>query len=72
MRFFFSKLFVTGFSSGAAFNSSGNTPTSIVDQSWETIDPTPDVRAMFLSFNDKYFWGKLAGCEVKWSPRMTS
>lgn len=46
-------------------------PLSIVDDSWETLDPNPDVRAMFLGFNDMFFWGKLSGVEVKWSPRMT-
>ncbi|XP_072299843.1 DNA-dependent metalloprotease SPRTN [Eucyclogobius newberryi] len=46
-------------------------PLSIVDQTWETLDPNPDVRSMFLEFNDTFFWGKLSGVEVKWSPRMT-
>lgn len=46
-------------------------PLSIVDESWEMLDPNPDVRAMFLEFNDTFFWGKLSGVEVKWSPRMT-
>ncbi|XP_023285764.1 sprT-like domain-containing protein Spartan isoform X2 [Seriola lalandi dorsalis] len=46
-------------------------PLSIVDESWEILDPSPDVRAMFLEFNDMFFWGKLSGVEVKWSPRMT-
>lgn len=46
-------------------------PLSVVDTSWETLDPTPDVRAIFLEFNDMFFWGKLSGVEVKWSPRMT-
>ncbi|KAJ8270701.1 hypothetical protein GJAV_G00118250 [Gymnothorax javanicus] len=46
-------------------------PMSIVDESWEMLDPSPDVRAMFLQFNDMFFWGKLCGVEVKWSPRMT-
>lgn len=46
-------------------------PLSVVDETWETLDPNPDVRAMFLQFNDKFFWGKLSGVEVKWSPRMT-
>lgn len=45
--------------------------SSIVDECWETIDPTPNIRQLFLEFNDTYFEGKLAGCEVKWSPRMT-
>uniref|UniRef100_A0A8C7QIK1 DNA-dependent metalloprotease SPRTN n=1 Tax=Oncorhynchus mykiss TaxID=8022 RepID=A0A8C7QIK1_ONCMY len=35
-------------------------PMSIVDESWETLDPSPDVRAMFLEFNDTFFWGKLS------------
>uniref|UniRef100_A0A1A8C865 DNA-dependent metalloprotease SPRTN n=2 Tax=Nothobranchius kadleci TaxID=1051664 RepID=A0A1A8C865_NOTKA len=46
-------------------------PLSIVDESWEMLDPNPDVRAMFLEFNSLFFWGKLSGVEVKWSPRMT-
>ncbi|XP_053499479.1 DNA-dependent metalloprotease SPRTN [Ictalurus furcatus] len=46
-------------------------PLSIVDESWEMLDPNPDVRAMFLQFNDLFFWGKLSGVEVRWSPRMT-
>lgn len=46
-------------------------PLSIVDASWEMLDPSPDVRAMFLEFNAMFFWGKLSGVEVKWSPRMT-
>uniref|UniRef100_A0AAX7TF85 DNA-dependent metalloprotease SPRTN n=1 Tax=Astatotilapia calliptera TaxID=8154 RepID=A0AAX7TF85_ASTCA len=46
-------------------------PMSIVDESWEMLDPNPDVRVMFLEFNDMFFWGKLSGVEVKWSSRMT-
>ncbi|XP_051954564.1 DNA-dependent metalloprotease SPRTN [Xyrauchen texanus] len=46
-------------------------PMSVVDGSWEMLDPNPDVRAMFLQFNDMFFWGKLSGVEVKWSARMT-
>ena len=38
---------------------------------WEDIDPTPDLHALFLEYNERFFWGRLAGCEVKWSPRMT-
>lgn len=50
---------------------SGIKPIGIVDQRWELIDPIPDVRALFLQFNDQFFWGRLAGVEVRWSPRMT-
>ena len=46
-------------------------PTSIVDPSWELIDPIPDIRQLFLQFNDEYFDGILASVEVRWSPRMT-
>uniref|UniRef100_H3B9W6 DNA-dependent metalloprotease SPRTN n=1 Tax=Latimeria chalumnae TaxID=7897 RepID=H3B9W6_LATCH len=46
-------------------------PLSIVDEAWEFLDPNPDVRALFLEFNSVFFWGKLAGVEVRWSPRMT-
>lgn len=44
---------------------------SIVDESWETIDPNPNIRELFLQFNEDFFWGRLSGIEVKWSPRMT-
>ena len=44
---------------------------SLVDHYWEMTDPNPDVRALFLQFNDRFFWGRLAGIEVRWSPRMT-
>ena len=46
-------------------------PVSVVDESWELIDPIPDIRQLFLQFNDAYFKGILTSVEVKWSPRMT-
>ncbi|XP_004712229.1 DNA-dependent metalloprotease SPRTN isoform X1 [Echinops telfairi] len=46
-------------------------PLSLVDPSWELVDPTPDVRALFVQFNDQFFWGQLEAVEVKWSMRMT-
>lgn len=46
-------------------------PTSLVDDAWEMIDPVPDIRQLFLQFNDEYFDGLLGGVEVRWSPRMT-
>lgn len=48
-----------------------NKDISVVDPSWETIDPNPDIHAMFVAFNKRFFWGKLGMVEVKWSPRMT-
>uniref|UniRef100_A0A8D0H8P4 DNA-dependent metalloprotease SPRTN n=1 Tax=Sphenodon punctatus TaxID=8508 RepID=A0A8D0H8P4_SPHPU len=44
---------------------------SVVDETWELLDPIPDVRALFLQFNETLFWGRLAAVEVAWSPRMT-
>lgn len=46
-------------------------PLSVVDASWELVDPTPDLPALFLQFNDQFFQGKLEAVEVKWSKRMT-
>jgi len=51
-------------------NKTGN-HRSLVDPSWETIDPTPDIHALFLQFNQTFFWRKLDAVEVLWSPRMT-
>ncbi|XP_064623736.1 DNA-dependent metalloprotease SPRTN-like [Lineus longissimus] len=50
---------------------SPGSPKSIVDKEWELLDPNPDIRALFLQFNEMYFWSRLTGIEVKWSPRMT-
>jgi len=52
-------------------NAHSNEPKSLVDPYWEVTDPNPDIRALFLQFNDRFFWGRLSGIEVKWSPRMT-
>ncbi|KAG8516631.1 SprT-like domain-containing protein Spartan [Galemys pyrenaicus] len=46
-------------------------PLSLVDASWELVDPTPDLQALFMQFNDRFFWGQLEAVEVKWSVRMT-
>lgn len=52
-------------------SASSSAPVSVVDESWELIDPIPDIRQLFLQFNDVYFKGLLGSVEVKWSPRMT-
>ncbi|GFS00588.1 sprT-like domain-containing protein Spartan [Elysia marginata] len=44
---------------------------SPVDPSLEVTDPNPDIRELFLQFNAQFFWSRLSGIEVKWSPRMT-
>ncbi|XP_008568080.1 PREDICTED: sprT-like domain-containing protein Spartan isoform X1 [Galeopterus variegatus] len=46
-------------------------PPSLVDASWELVDPTPDLQALFVQFDDRFFWGQLGAVEVKWSARMT-
>ncbi|XP_036363750.1 sprT-like domain-containing protein Spartan isoform X4 [Octopus sinensis] len=45
---------------------------SLVDPSWEYIDPTPDIFAMFQEFDRTFFGGTLSRVELKWSKRMTS
>lgn len=37
----------------------------------ELADPTPDVHAMFLDFNARFFHGRLDCVELRWSKRMT-
>ena len=32
---------------------------SVVSNEWETIDPTPDLHALFIEFNQTFFWGRL-------------
>lgn len=44
---------------------------SIVNHSWETLDPNPDIHGLFLAFNRQYFWGALDTVIVQWSKRMT-
>ncbi|KAH9507290.1 hypothetical protein Btru_056844 [Bulinus truncatus] len=44
---------------------------SPVDPSLELSDPNPNILTLFLQFNEQFFWGRLSGIEVKWSPRMT-
>lgn len=56
---------------GGPLSSTPGAPLSLADESWEVMDPNPDIRALFLQYNDRFFWGRLAGIEVKWSPRMT-
>ncbi|XP_051024506.1 DNA-dependent metalloprotease SPRTN [Acomys russatus] len=54
-----------------ALRAAAREPVSLVDASWELVDPTPDLQALFLQFNDRFFWGQLEAVEVKWSVRMT-
>lgn len=49
-----------------------NTTKSLVDPSWEIIDPTPDIHVLFVAFNERFFWNKLLTVCVSFSKRMTS
>jgi len=44
---------------------------SLVDETWELIDPNPDIYMLFKQFDKEYFWNSLGSVELKWSPRMT-
>ncbi|ODM90267.1 SprT-like domain-containing protein Spartan, partial [Orchesella cincta] len=43
---------------------------SLVDASWELIDPCPDVHELFCEFNKEFFQGKLTSVYVDWSSEM--
>ncbi|KAI4470043.1 hypothetical protein MML48_1g18655 [Holotrichia oblita] len=45
---------------------------SLVDPSWELIDPTPNIHNLFVAFNLRFFWNKLLAVCVSWSKKMTS
>lgn len=55
-------------SSSTSKNSSS---TSLLDPEYELIDPVPDIHALFLDFNERFFGGVLSGIEVRWSKTMT-
>ncbi|XP_043259404.1 DNA-dependent metalloprotease dvc-1 [Colletes gigas] len=47
-------------------------PRTLIDQTLELIDPTPNIYTLFVQFNERFFWNVLLPVEVKWSRRMTS
>ncbi|KAK2579021.1 hypothetical protein KPH14_002815 [Odynerus spinipes] len=47
-------------------------PRTLIDQTLELIDPTPNIYTLFVQFNARFFWNVLLPVEVKWSNRMTS
>ncbi|CDI97285.1 zinc finger RAD18 domain containing protein [Echinococcus multilocularis] len=51
--------------------STPNMEISPVDPIWQSIDPTPDVRSLFATFDAQFFGERLSCVEVRWSPRMT-
>ena len=46
-------------------------PKTLIDQTLEIIDPTPNVYTLFMQFNERFFQNKLLSVQVKWSPQMT-
>ena len=62
---------IAGFLPASSQISKNESKSSIIDGSLDLIDPTPDLHALFIQFNEEFFWSKLNGCEVKWSTRMT-
>jgi len=53
------------------YRKKSHSESSPIDPSWEYIDPTPDIHVLFTQFDNRFFWGKLKGVEVRWSPKMT-
>lgn len=49
-----------------------NATQNIVHPEWETLDPTPDIFALFGAFNVKFFEGKLRCVQLEWSKKMYS
>ena len=41
------------------------------DPQYDLIDPCPNIHALFIEYNKKYFWNTLGSCIVEWSKRMT-
>ncbi|OXU24835.1 hypothetical protein TSAR_007959, partial [Trichomalopsis sarcophagae] len=70
------QLNVTGITENAVFPKEKETgnyrPKTLVDETLEYIDPTPNIYTLFVQFNEKFFWNVLLPVQVKWSPRMTS
>lgn len=49
-----------------------NQTQHLVHPEWELIDPSPDVHAMFVRFNAKFFQNRLGAVVLEWSKRMYS
>ncbi|XP_070074806.1 DNA-dependent metalloprotease SPRTN isoform X2 [Drosophila takahashii] len=49
-----------------------NQTQNLVHPQWELVDPTPDIFAMFLRFDDKFFQKRLGAVALEWSKKMYS
>ena len=59
--------------SNSQFNVSipkGGNYTNLLDPEWEVIDPNPDIHALFVEFDKRFFWSSLGAVELEWSKRM--
>ncbi len=44
---------------------------NLTDPEFDLIDPCPDIHALFIEYDRKYFWGRLGSVILEWSKRMT-
>ncbi len=44
----------------ARLQSRSSTSTTIVDKKLELDDPTPNIHQLFVEYDSRFFWGKLA------------
>eukprot|EP00099_Drosophila_melanogaster_P017126 NP_573032.1 maternal haploid [Drosophila melanogaster] len=49
-----------------------NKTMNLVDPEWELVDPTPDIYAMFIRFDEKFFQERLGAVSLEWSKKMYS
>lgn len=49
-----------------------NRTQNLVHPQWETLDPTPDIFALFGAFDEKFFQTRLKCVTLEWSKRMYS
>jgi len=43
---------------------------NLLDPEWEVLDPNPDIHALFVQFDKRFFWSSLGSVELEWSKRM--
>lgn len=59
-------------SSPVGYNNYLDQTQNLVHPEWELVDPTPDIFAMFVRFDQKFFQKRLGAVVVEWSKRMYS
>ncbi|KAH8355443.1 hypothetical protein KR084_006803 [Drosophila pseudotakahashii] len=56
----------------SAYDDYLNQTQNLVHPQWELVDPTPDIFAMFIRFDEKFFQQRLGAVALEWSKRMYS